>query len=403
MIAAWRAATLGVEVVILEKTVRLGTKILVSGGGKCNITHDGPIESVLKAFRPNEALFLRPSFYRFQAHQLVQLLTDRGLEVYTRPDGRIFPVHQTAKDVVAILRQMLDEVAVQVRFDTPVLEILTDAGRVTGVRIEDGIIKATNIIMSVGGSSYPNSGTTGDGWPWMRQLGHTIVPLRAALAPIYLGLESESPSGLSLRDVVLKARQDGREFDRWRGDMLFTHQGISGPCALGISRKVAEKSLDGLVSLTVDLHPNHSFEDLLNGFIEDAVTHPHRTVASHLERALPDRVVALVLQAAHADGDVRLKDWDRKSRNRIVECLKALPLGNVRAVPLEKGEVVAGGVSLSEVDPKTMESKNVYGLCLCGEILDIAGPVGGYNLQAAWSTGYVAGETSAIQALTRVQ
>ena len=403
IIAAWRAASIGASVVILEKTVRLGTKILISGGGKCNITHDGPIEDVLKAFRANEARFLRPSFYRFQAHELVKLLTDRGLEVYTRPDGRIFPVHQNAKDVVAILRQLLDEVGVQVRFECPVQEILTSEGRVTGLRTPGGILKTSKVVLCVGGSSYPNSGTTGDGWPWMKQLGHTIVPLRAALAPIYIALESESPSGLSLRDVILKARLGTKEIDRWRGDMLFTHQGLSGPCALGISRNVAEKSLEGPVAMSVDLLPDRTFDQLLADLVADAVAHPHRSVGNHLGILFPDRVVELVLKAAGGSEGTRLKDWDRKSRNRVVETLKSLPLGMVRAVPLEKGEVVAGGVSLNEVNPQTMESRNIYGAFLCGEILDIAGPVGGYNLQAAWSTGFVAGETAAMQALSRVE
>lgn len=393
--AAWRAAQLGARPILLEKTVRIGTKILVSGGGKCNITHAGPIEEVLKPFRKNEIQFLRPSFYRFTNEQVVDLLVERGLEVYTRPDGRIFPVHQTAKDVVQLLRQMLDEVGVEIRLNTPVTGIRSVDGCLDALETPEGWVECSHAVVSVGGSSFPNSGTTGDGWPWMRALGHSIVPLRAALAPVYLRLEWESPSGISLKQVVLKARASGKEVTRWHGDLLFTHEGLSGPCALGISRIVAEKMLEGAVSAELDLLPDLTFEELTEAFAEASRRHPHRTLANHLETQLPDRLVALLLGSAGAEPDRRLKDLDRKSRNRLIETLKGWDLGVVRAVPLEKGEVVAGGVALDEVDPHTMASKKVRGLYLCGEILDIAGPVGGYNLQAAWSGGWVAGDSAA--------
>ncbi|MEI8282680.1 MAG: NAD(P)/FAD-dependent oxidoreductase, partial [Armatimonadota bacterium] len=218
--AAWRAASLGANVVLLEKTARIGTKILISGGGKCNICHDGPIETVLAPFRQNEARFIRPSVYRFPSTSIVPLLTDRGIEVYTRPDGRIFPVYQTAKDVVAVLKQLLDEVGVRVYLNSPVEELIVESGKVAGVRIghsetqirqsttggsqygakallSDALsitddhrtigvdeLMADRIIVCAGGSSYPNSGTTGDGWKWMRTLGHSIVKTRAALSPV---------------------------------------------------------------------------------------------------------------------------------------------------------------------------------------------------------------------------
>src|SRR5687768_102591 len=182
IMAARRAAELGSEVLLLEKTPRLGTKILISGGGKCNITHDGETEDVLRAFRPNEARFIRPACYRFTNKQIVEVLTDRGLRVYTRPDGRIFPVDQTAKDVVAILRWYLNEVGVQMRFNTPAVAIEADGDGVSGVRIASGLVPTRRVVLAVGGSSYPNSGTTGDGFEMASALGHTIVKVRAALA-----------------------------------------------------------------------------------------------------------------------------------------------------------------------------------------------------------------------------
>jgi len=428
--AAWRAASLGAKVTLLEKTSRIGTKILVSGGGKCNITHAGAIEDVLRAFRAEEGRFLRPACYRFRNEQVVEMLTSRGLRVYTRPDGRIFPVDQTAKDVVAILKTYLDDVGVRVRLESPVSGLVCEDGQVSGVRYRSAIearawaedepkgyqaktaknllreigavgiqvggeereLRADAVILCPGGSSYPNSGTTGDGWSWAKEAGHRIEPLRAALAPIYFTDPDAEKSGVALRDISLKARQ-GKEIAKWRGDLLFTHQGVSGPAALGVSRAVAERSGGDLITLEVDLFPDQTMEQAAENLAAFVAKNPSRPVSAYLGE-VPGRLVPAVMEAAQIPAELICARLDKKSRNRLANVVKSWPIGKVRGVPLEKGEVVAGGVSLEEVDPKTMESKLVKGLYLCGEILDIAGPVGGYNLQAAFASGYVAGESA---------
>ncbi len=389
--AAWRAASLGADVLLLEKTSRIGTKILISGGGKCNVAHGGPLEDVLRAFRKNEALFIRPACYRLKNTDIIDMMVERGLEVYTRPDGRVFPVHQNAKDVVQILRDCLLEVGVTTRLDTPVTGLLTSNSAASGVICGDQTVDAERVIVSVGGMSYPNSGTTGDGWPWVTALGHTIVPPRAALAPIETTGTSEELStraGVALRDCILKARAP-KEIARWRGDLLFTHRGISGPNALGISREVAEAP--GRVDLEVDLQPDETFESLTDKLLAEAQQHPNRLLSSFLNERMPERLVA----EFSSHGPTRMAKLEKAVRNRTVERLKAWPIGQVKTVPIDRGEVTAGGVSLNEVDPKTMESRLIRGLYLCGEMLDVAGPVGGYNLQAAFATGYVAGESAA--------
>ena len=403
IIAAWRAASMGARVILLEKTVRIGTKILISGGGKCNITHAGSVEDVLKGFRPNEARFIRPACYRFRNDQVIEMLTDKGLEVYTRPDGRIFPVDQTAKDVVVILKTYLEEAEVDIRYEHSVKGIDVKDGRVSAVRYqkpgaEEQSLPADSVIVCVGGSSYPNSGTTGDGWQWARTLGHSIVKVTAALAPVYLTLDDETAtnrSGIALRDCVLKARFGGKEFARWRDDLLFTHQGVSGPTVLGISRDVAERMRDGEVTLEIDLVPDKTFEVLTAETLTYVSQFPKRLIATFVDEIVPSRLVDGILDAATLPKDLVAGRLDKKSRNRLVTVLKGWSLGPVRTVPLEKGEVVAGGVSLDEVDPQTLQSDIVAGLYFCGEVLDIAGDVGGYNLQAAFATGYVAGETAA--------
>lgn len=403
IIAAWRAATLGAKVLLLEKNDRIGIKILVSGGGKCNITHDGPLEEVLRAFRPNEARFIRPACYRFTNRQIVDMLTSRGLEVYTRPDGRIFPVHQTARDVVQILSDYLSRARVEVKLSSPVtsIERREDDGFI--VRFGQSTVVAKRLVVAVGGASYPKTGTTGDGYGWMKELGHTVAKIRPALAPMYLQIDadwSDRRSGVALRNVTLKARA-GKEIARWTGDLLFTHQGVSGPNALGISRVVAERMQDGPVSLEVDLLPDTTFEELSGGWQTFASRNPTKQVSSWLEGKLPQRLECDLLKDAGVEAGTIVSQLSAKARNRLIEMIKGWPLGFVRAVPLERGEVVAGGVSLDEVDPKSMRSLRCPQLYLCGEILDIAGPVGGYNLQAAFATGYVAGDSAASDALAQ--
>lgn len=402
IMAARRAAEGGARVTLLEKNDKLGLKILISGGGKCNLTHAGPMEEIRAKFRPNEARFLKPSFYRFTNTDFLRIMHERGLQTYSRPDGRIFPVEPgNAKDVVALLTRYVEEVGVQIRYGAAVTGLTTDTqGAVAGVRFGDETLAASRVVVSTGGSSYPATGTTGDGWKWLHGLGHTIIPLRAALAPLYLHDVTSDWSGVALRDVTLRARASaqGKEFVRWTGDLLFTHKGVSGPTALGVSREVAERleSQGGPEAvIEADLAPSVAFESLQAQFKREIQVNPRKTMATLVAPFVPASLVEPLLQSAGVDGATRGAHLSAKSLNRLVSTLKGWPLGSVRHVPLERGEVVAGGVALDEVDPQTMQSLRVPGLFLCGEILDIAGPVGGYNLQAAWSTGWVAGESAA--------
>lgn len=417
---------------LLEKTGRIGTKILISGGGKCNVAHAGPLEAVLGAFRPNEARFIRPACYRLTNEEIVRLLTDRGLRVYTRPDGRVFPVDQTAKDVVAILTGYLREAGVEVRLDSPVAKILAEDGRVKGVRVdvprdsapeisasrfgakallaqvlsESGEgrrirrgdpydVACPTVVLACGGSSYPKSGTTGDGWRWAEELGHTVVKPRAALAPIDLRNHDASLAGVAVRKAALKARAGGKEFAKTAGDLLFTHHGVSGPAVLAISRVVAERLESAEVSLEIDFWPSIPNDQVDEVVFARLARNPRRTVRAMLEDEVPGRLARAICERIEIPDALTCARLDRRSRSRLAQNLIGFPIGRVQRVPLEKGEVVAGGVSLEEVDPKSMRSRRVEGLYLCGEVLDIAGPVGGYNLQAAFATGYLAGESAA--------
>ena len=396
ILAARRAAECGAKVTLLEKNDKLGMKILISGGGKCNLTHSGPMEEVRAKFRPNEARFIKPSFYRFTNDHFLQILHERGMATYTRPDGRIFPVEPAnAKDVVSLLTQYVTESGVQVRTQAAVTGLIAEAGQIAGVIVNGRILAANRVIVSTGGSSYPATGTTGDGWKWLAALGHTIVPLRAALAPLYLTDAEPEWSGVALRDATLRARagQGGKEFAHWQGDLLFTHKGVSGPSALGVSREIAERASESAVE--ADLSPDLTWEELQADLKRQISESPRKTVASLTAPFVAARLLEPLLQAMGVSGETRGAHLSAKALNKMVTTLKGWPLGAVRHVPLERGEVVAGGIALEEVDPQTMRSRLFDGLYLCGEILDIAGPVGGYNLQAAWSTCWVAGESAA--------
>ncbi|HET6382213.1 MAG TPA: aminoacetone oxidase family FAD-binding enzyme [Armatimonadota bacterium] len=427
ILAAWRAASRGAPVLLLEKNHRLGMKILISGGGKCNVTHEGEMNEIRSQFRSNEARFLKPSFYRFTNHDVIELLERRGIRLYSRPDGRIFPVDGTARDVVAALEAHLRAAGVSIRLGAAVSGIefreigpgairesqkptdeLHPAKEVAAVLLGTERIPTHHLILCVGGSSYPGTGTTGDGWPWVQAAGHSLVKIRAALAPLFLETpqpfsESQIPNwaGVALRDCMLRARQSGKVFASWRGDLLFTHRGVSGPCALGISREVAERRSAGPVTLEVDLAPSSPIEAIIAGLHQWLRQNPRRPTGAFVDSLVPARLAPAFLESAGCEPGLLAAYLPQKTRSRLAQQIKAWPIGSVQHVPLEKGEVVAGGVALDEVDPRTMRSRRAAGLYLCGEILDIAGPVGGYNLQAAWSTGCVAGESAAQDWMAR--
>lgn len=398
MIAAWRSASLGAPTLLVEKNNKLGIKVLISGGGKCNITHSGDVSDILSGFRKNEANFLKPSFYKFSNADIINLLEERGIKTFTREDGKVFPVSKSAKDVVEALKTSILDSGVELHLNSNVEDILTENGAVNGVKVNGKIIPSSSIILATGGLSYPKTGSTGDGYIWAVRLGHTIVPLIASLAP--MKIEPKPPtdwSGVAFRDCILSCITDGKKKAEWRGDFLFTHDGISGPTVLEISRDVAEIFPKNEVTLAVDIHPEKSFE-LLDELVRQMVaTNPGREIKTIVKNFLPNRIVEYVLNKNGIDAEMRCSNLSRTHRIKILNILKDWKLGKVTEVDITKGEITAGGVLLKEVDSRTMQSRKIKGLYLCGEVLDIAGRIGGYNLQAAYSTGYVAGESAALE------
>lgn len=403
IIAAWRAGSLGAKVLLLERNKRLGIKLLISGGGKCNITHAGTMDEVRAAFAPREARFLKPAFYKFSNDDIVRMIEERGVQTYTRPNGRVFPVSGNADDVVEALAWYLRATHVEVKLNARVETILGAHGSVSGVRVagdrhalekaEEG--DAPFVILATGGASYPKTGTTGDGFEWAQALGHTIVPVRPALAPI--GVEPRLPTewrGVAIRDGCLMVFADGRKVDECRDDLLFSHEGITGPAALAVSRAAAVFSEKQTVELRFDYFPTKDFAQLDRELNRAVLAQRDKMIGTILDAWLPNRIVPALVQSAQVSGEKRGHVLTKDERRRIVGVLKSWKLGDVAKIDIARGEVTAGGVSLDEVDPRTMCSRKVKGLYICGEVLDIAGPIGGYNLQAAFSTGFLAGETA---------
>lgn len=397
LIAAWKAAVFGVPVLLLERNPRIGVKILISGGGKCNVTHSGTIDELLNGFSERERRFLKPSLYRFSNTDILELLSGEGIVTSARTNGRVFPASESAKDVARGLASLLKRTGVTLRLNSRVDGILADGDGVQGVRVNSRVLQTRHLILSTGGVSYPKTGTTGDGYAWASALGHTIVPLRPALAPMSIAppLPREW-QGISIRDCRLFAVSDNKRYSSWDGDLLFTHEGVSGPAALELSRSVAVARESGAVELYVDFFPQKDFEELDDLLLTLVQSNRNRSIGTVLDAWMPNRLVEPFLAGIDVDAQTRGHVLSRQDRRVLVRALKEWRIGTVAAISIERGEVTAGGVALDEVNPRTMQSKIVRGLYLCGEVLDIAGPIGGYNLQAAFSTGYVAGEHAAL-------
>ena len=396
MVAAWRAALKGHRVTLLEANQKLGVKLRISGGGKCNITHDGTVKDMLAAFSKDQARFLRSSFHRFSNADVVQLLNREGVETYARENGRVFPLDRpgSAASVVAAFEGVLQRIGVQVRTGTRAVGLEGRAPRVEVLRLEDGtLMRGDDFILATGGASYPETGTRGEIAGWLRNLGVPTLPWAPALAPIPLKAPHPAWEGVAFRNGTLRLLkgEGGRRIGAFSGDIVFTKNGISGPAALELSGAAETARRGGKAWLIYAFSPLSEAEVDSNLRLEQ-VENPHLSARNWLQRWVPERV-SESLWRAESLGDLRLKDLPKELRSKLVDWICAFPLGVPGVVPLDRGEVAAGGVERSAVDPQTMRVKNWENLLVCGELLDIDGPVGGYNLQAAFSTGFVAGET----------
>ena len=411
------------SIVLLECNPKPGNKIAISGGGHCNITHDGDVKNLLeKGFlKKSEQRFLRHAIHHFSNADLLELFRRYGLNTEARDDGRVFPVSGRAGEVLELLRRMVDESAVTLVTSARV-ERLESADTRFIIHSAERRFGADAVILATGGASWGSAGTTGDGNRLAASVGHAIAPVMPALAPNYFTLPPRAELvGITLRNILLVASADGVSDSR-RGDVLISHRGISGPACLSLSRSVAGFHASGKpVAISVDLFPGHESSKLSAFILDQAARHGTRQVRTFLQRTplaperldapdassaaetIPNAFADEIMRQPGIDREVTLSGLTKAQRLALVSALKRLALGTVRKVPLDRAEVSAGGVALGEIDPKTMQSKLHPRLYCCGELLDYAGEVGGFNLQAAFSTGWLAGSHAARTLLGKPQ
>jgi predicted Rossmann fold flavoprotein len=395
---AAREHEMATEVHLFERNPRLGIKILISGGGKCNITHEGPVEEILIEGFPRkiEQRFLKSAMYRYSNEEVIAMLERNNVNVHARENGRVFPDSGRAEDVLNALESELREQNIIVHTNSRIVSVsISESGQWNLVWNSEHI-SANALVLATGGTSYSKTGTTGDGIGYALELGHTIVPVRASLAPIYLKqAPSQSLVGISLRDIEISITRNSKTLASRHGDVLITHRGLSGPAVLGISNAAAMLMEDGPISVEANIIGKN--EDGARAMlIAEQQSNSNQQVKTFLESLLPNRFVPFVMDDAEVPTDRKWHELTRDERVKLASTLIHYSFGEVSDVPMERGEVTSGGVSLGEVDAKTMMSRIHPGLFFAGEMLDVAGEIGGYNLQAAYSTGWVAGESAVI-------
>ena len=396
LIAAGRAAECGAPVTLLEKTHRLGAKLRITGRGRCNLTNETDLDEFVSHFGPN-GRFLYRAFSRFFHEDLRDFFQERGVPTVVERGQRVFPYSNKASHVVQALTSYVSDLHVDVRCESPVKRLVTGGKRISGVQLMDGRVELYPIvILATGGASYPNTGSTGDGYGMAEALGHHVVPIRPALVPLVVeekwvgGLQ-----GLSLHNVRASLMVDGQIRAQAFGEMIFTHFGVSGPIILTLSKQAVEALDQGRVEISIDLKPALSDEQLDRRLRRDLDRAGKRHFHNILKELVPLRMCDLFVTKTGISPHKPGHQVTGPERRRLLGQLRDMRMTIASARPLDEAVITAGGVDLSQVAPRTMGSKFVDGLYFCGEVLDLDADTGGYNLQAAFSTGRLAGESAA--------
>ena len=393
LMAAVIAGREGAKVTLLEKMNYVGKKMGITGKGRCNITNACDMSDFIKN-TPGNGKFLYGAYERFTNEDLLQLLHDAGLETKVERGGRVFPASDSALDVRNTFMKLMKHYGVDVHLEEPVKKLLVDDGVVTGVVTDKETYHADAVVIATGGKSYPATGSTGDGYILAAQVGHKITDIRPSLVPIVTE-ESwvKDLMGLSLRNVELSVVAKNKVQAKMFGEMMFTHFGITGPIVLSLSHavgKLMRKKNIGTIGLDINLKPALSPETLDKRLQKDFDLYSKKQLINGMKDLLPSRLIQLIIELAGIDPQKPINQISKEERQQIGYMLQHMPLTVKGLRPVEEAIVTAGGISLKEFNPKTMESKLVKGLYGAGEVLDIDAFTGGYNLQAAFSTGYVA-------------
>ncbi len=392
LIAAGTAAKTADKVILIEKNDIIGKKLLITGKGRCNITNAAEIEDMIQMY-PTNGKFLYSALYTFTNDDIVSLIESFGVKTKVERDGRVFPVSDKSKDVVNALKKYALQSNVKLIHGT-VKGILTDGESVTGVKTDKGIMQGERVIICTGGKSYHNTGSTGDGYKFAKSVGHTVTPLKPSLVPIVTQEKWVTElMGLSLKNISLTAynSKNKRVYEDF-GEMLFTHFGISGPVVLSMSTHLKETEK---YRMEIDLKPALTDEQLDARLLRDFEKYAKKHLLNSLDELLPKALIPVVIELSGIDSHKQVCNITKEERRKITDILKHLTVTFKAFRPIDEAIVTSGGVKISEINPSTMESKKVKGLYFAGEVIDVDGYTGGYNLQAAFSTGYLAGMNAA--------
>ncbi|MBQ1901743.1 MAG: NAD(P)/FAD-dependent oxidoreductase [Lachnospiraceae bacterium] len=395
MMAAYTAASYGCETILLEKNEKLGKKIYITGKGRCNFTNACEVEDLFRSVVSNPK-FLYSAFYSFTNQQVMDFVESHGTPYKIERGDRVFPVSDHASDVTGAFQKAMREAGVKVMLHTEVKNIAVMDGAVGGVETSDGFMEADRVILCTGGLSYPTTGSTGDGMRFAKKLGHSIITTRPALVPMNTKEDYiVAMQGLSLKNVNLCIYNGKKKLYDDFGEMLFTHFGVSGPLCLSASSRVG-KTLDSAeLRAEIDLKPKLDKDTLDQRLLREFKGNENKNISNVLGALLPKKMIPVFMELLNFSDEKKINSVTVEERNEIIRLLKHFPFTITSLRGFKEAIVTQGGVSVKEINPSTMESKLIQGLYFAGEVLDIDCYTGGFNLQVAWSTGYLAGMCSA--------
>ncbi len=394
------------KVLLIDKGEKLGRKLGISGGGRCNVTNNKELDELIQHI-PGNGRFLYSAFHTFNNKDIIAFFENLGIALKEEDRGRMFPVSDSAKTVVQALLRKVQSLQVEIKTNSPVQTILYDDNSVRGVKLKNGEeLKCKAVIVATGGRSVPHTGSTGDGYPWAEAAGHTITELYPTEVPITSNtsfIRSKQLQGLSLRNITLTVwNPKGKKVITHEGDMIFTHFGVSGPCVLRCSQFVVkQKQKFGVetVLMSIDLFPELNATELEQAVLSLLKEEPKKMIKNVLKGFLPERLLPVLLEQAGIPSETTYDHLPKAAFETFLNLLKRFEFKASGTLSIEEAFVTGGGVHLKEIEPKTMASRMKEGLYFCGEILDIHGYTGGYNITAAFSTGYTAGRNAALWSL----
>ena len=393
IMAAGTAASMGKKTILIEKNEKLGKKLFITGKGRCNVTNSADFDEFMKNIPKNSKFFYSP-FSNFSNNDLIGLLESLGLKTKVERGGRVFPESDKSSDVIKALEKYLHKYKVEVKLNSRLMNISQEGGTVKGALRDNGqIIECSAVIICTGGVSYPQTGSTGDGYEIARRAGHSISKLMPSLVPLVSSEQFvKDLQGLSLKNVSIKALADGKLVYEDFGEMLFTHYGLSGPIIMSASFYVSDylrKNKE--IKISIDLKPALSEEELDKRIIRDFEKNTNKQFKNSLDELLPQKLIPVIIALSGIDESKEVHQITKIERKAFVKLLKGFTVTIEGTRPIEEAIVTSGGINLKEINPKTMESKLIKGLYFAGEVIDLDAFTGGFNLQIAFSTGYVAG------------